>query len=84
VAGIDLISIGDIDAEGDDECIVRSDEEKCVYRKLVIENHAVAGAILLGDLHGVKEIQAAIEGHKDISAVRKAMEEEGFDLSKLE
>jgi len=83
VAGIDLISMGDIDAEGDDECIVRSDEENCVYRKLVIENHAVAGAILLGDLHGEKEIQAAIEGHKDISLVKKTMEEEGFDLSKL-
>jgi nitrite reductase (NADH) large subunit len=83
VAGIDLISMGDIDAEGDDECVVRSDEEKCIYRKLVIENHAVAGAILLGDLRGEKEIQAAIEGHKDISLVKKAMEDEGFDLSQL-
>jgi nitrite reductase (NADH) large subunit len=84
VAGIDLISMGDIDAEGEDECIVRSDEEKCIYRKLVIENHAVAGAILLGDLRGEKEIQAAIEGRKDISLVRKKMEEEGFDLSEVE
>jgi len=83
VAGIDLISMGDIDAEGDDECFVSSDDEKCIYRKLVIENHAVAGAILLGDLHGEKEIQAAIEGRKDISLVKKTMEEEGFDLSKL-
>ena len=83
VAGIDLISMGDIDAEGDDECVVRADEEKCIYRKLVIENHAVAGAILLGDLRGEKEIQAAIEGHKDISSVKKTMEEEGFDLSEI-
>jgi nitrite reductase (NADH) large subunit len=81
VAGIDLVSMGDIDAEGQDECVVRSDDEKCVYRKLVIENHAVAGAILLGDLHGEKAIQAAVEGHKDIAAVKETMEEEGFDLS---
>jgi len=81
VAGIDLVSIGDIDAEGDDECIVRADEEKCIYRKLVIENNSIAGAILLGDLRGEKEIQAAIEGHKDISSVKKKLEEEGFDLS---
>jgi NAD(P)H-nitrite reductase large subunit len=74
--------MGDIDAEGEDECVVRSDEEKCVYRKLVIENHAVAGAILLGDLRGEKEIQAAIEGHKDIALVKNTMEQEGFDLSK--
>jgi nitrite reductase (NADH) large subunit len=84
VAGIDLVSMGDIDAEGEDECVVRSDEEKCVYRKLVIENHAVAGAILLGDLHGEKAIQTAVEGHKAVAAVRETMEEEGFDLSKIE
>ena len=83
VAGIDLVSMGDIDAEGDDECVVWSDEEKCIYRKLVIENHAVAGAILLGDLRGEKKIQEAIEGRKDIALVRKTMEEEGFDLSTL-
>ncbi len=81
VAGIDLVSIGDIDAEGGDECIVRADEEKCIYRKLVIENNSISGAILLGDLRGEKEIQAAIEGHKDISLVKKKLEEEGFDLS---
>ncbi|HSD94969.1 MAG TPA: FAD-dependent oxidoreductase, partial [Syntrophales bacterium] len=81
VAGIDLVSIGDIDAEGEDECVVRSDEEKCVYRKLVIEGNCISGAILLGDLRGEKEIQAAIEGRKDISLVKKKMEEEGFDLS---
>jgi nitrite reductase (NADH) large subunit len=83
VAGIDLVSMGDIDAESEDECVVLSDEEKCVYRKLVIENHCVAGAILLGDLRGEKAIQAAVEGHKDVSAVRETMEEEGFDLSEV-
>jgi len=84
VAGIDLVSMGDIDAEGDDDCVVLSDKEKCVYRKLIIENHAVAGAILLGDLHGEKAIQAAVEGHKDIAAVRETMEQEGGDLSEFE
>jgi nitrite reductase (NADH) large subunit len=84
VAGIELVTMGDIDAEGEDDCVVRTDEEKCVYRKLVIENHAVAGAILLGDLHGEKAIQAAVEGHKDLSAVRETMAEEGFDLSEVE
>ena len=83
VAGIDLVSMGDIDAEGEDACVVQSDEEKCIYRKLVIENHAVAGAILLGDLHGEKAIQAAVEGRKTLAAVRETMEEQGFDLSAL-
>ena len=55
-----------------------------LYRKLVIENHAVAGAILLGDLHGEKAIREAVEGHKDISAIKETMEVEGFDLSRVE
>jgi nitrite reductase (NADH) large subunit len=84
VAGIDLVSMGDIDAESEEECVVLTDDEKCIYRKLIIENHAVAGAILLGDLHGEKAIEAAVEGHKDIATVRETMEQEGFDLSEFE
>ncbi len=83
VAGIDLVCMGNIDAEGGRESIVRSSDEKCIYRKLVIENQTVAGAILLGDLRGEKEIQAAIEGKKDISKIRIDLEDEGFDFSKL-
>lgn len=84
VAGIDLFSMGNIDADGGDRCTVRSDEGKGIYRKLVIEDRCVAGAILLGDLHGEKAIQAAVEGRKAVSAVRETMEEEGFDLSGFE
>ena len=61
VAGIDLFSMGNIGAEGEGDCALRSDEGKGIYRKLVIEDRCVAGAILLGDLHGEKAIQAAVE-----------------------
>ena len=84
VAGIDLFSMGNIGAEGEGDCALRSDEGKGIYRKLVIEDRCVAGAILLGDLHGEKAIQAAVEGRKAVSAVRETMEEEGFDLSGFE
>jgi nitrite reductase (NADH) large subunit len=83
VAGIDLVSMGDIDAEGKDPCIIIEDDEKCIYRKLVVENNHLAGAILFGDLHGEREIQGAIQEHKDLESVKKVIEEEGFDLSKL-
>lgn len=84
VAGIDLFSMGNIGAEGEGDCALRSDEGKGIYRKLVIEDRCVAGAILLGDLHGEKAIQAAVEGRKAVSAVRETLEEEGFDLSGFE
>jgi nitrite reductase (NADH) large subunit len=83
VAGIDLVCMGNIDAEGGCSSVVRSNNDKCVYRKLVIENQSVVGAILLGDLGGEKEILSAIEGRKELSLVRKKMEEEGFDLSEI-
>lgn len=83
VAGIDLVSMGDIDAERKDPCIIIEDDEKCIYRKLVVENNHLAGAILFGDLHGEREIQGAIQEHKDLESVKKVIEEEGFDLSKL-
>lgn len=83
VAGIDLVSMGNIDADGVCECLVRSNDEKCLYRKLIIENQTITGAILLGDLRGEKEIQAAIERRREISSIRKDLEDENFDFAKL-
>lgn len=71
VAGIDLMSAGEIDAEGRLEALVSKDEEKKIYRKLVTKDHIVTGAILLGDLRGSTEIQQAIRMKKDISSLKQ-------------
>ncbi len=83
VAGIDLVCMGNIDADGVCECLVRSNDEKCLYRKLIIENQTITGAILLGDLRGEKEIQGAIERRREISSIRKDLEDENFDFARL-
>ena len=70
VVGIDLMAAGDIDAEGQLESLVRKDEEKKIYRKLVIKNNIVKGAILLGDLQGSSEIQQAIKLNQDLSSLK--------------
>ena len=73
VVGIDLMAAGDIDAEGQLESEVSTDEGKKIYRKLVIKDNVLAGAILLGDLRGSEEIQQAIKTKKGISALKQEL-----------
>jgi nitrite reductase (NADH) large subunit len=68
VAGIDLMAAGDIDADGKLEAIVHQNEVQKTYRKLVIQDNLLVGAILLGDIRGSAEIQAAIKN--DVSRLQ--------------
>jgi nitrite reductase (NADH) large subunit len=83
VVGIDLFSAGDIDAEGNLEAVVSKDEAKKTYRKFVIQDNILVGAILLGDIRGSAEIQQAIKKKKEVSSVKTALADENFDFQKL-
>jgi nitrite reductase (NADH) large subunit len=83
VAGIDLVSMGNIDAAGKEKCLITTDDKQSVYRKLVVAENRLDGAILYGNIHGEREIYGAIEAHRDVSSAKKVIEEEGFDLSAL-
>lgn len=83
VAGIDLMSAGDIDAEGQLEAVVFQDEAKGIYRKVVITDNVIVGAILFGDIRGSREIQAAMKARKDIRALKAELARPDFDFSKL-
>ncbi|MDH4231719.1 MAG: FAD-dependent oxidoreductase, partial [Nitrospirota bacterium] len=81
VAGIDICAAGDIDAEGKKDSIVFKDMDNSIYKKLVIENNAIIGTILCGDIKDRPKLVKAIESGKDISAVRKELER--WDMEKL-
>ncbi len=83
VAGIDLMAAGEIDAEGQLEAAVFKDEGKGIYRKVVIRDNAVVGAILFGDIRGSREIQAAIKARKDVSAIKTDLARPDFDFSRF-
>ncbi len=83
VVGIDLVAAGDIDADGKLEAIVHKDEAKKTYRKLVIRDNVLVGAILLGDIRGNAEIQIAIKSQRDISALKGELAQELFDFKRL-
>lgn len=81
VAGIDIFSAGDIDAEGKKDSIVVSDRERSIYKKLVFDQKSISGAILLGDIKDRRKIMKAIEEKADISGIRTALTR--WDLSAL-
>jgi nitrite reductase (NADH) large subunit len=83
VAGIDLVSAGEIDAEGRMESIVTQVEARGTYRKLVLQNNLITGMILLGDIRGRDEIQRAIKIKMDVSAIKENLSNERFDFSAL-
>jgi nitrite reductase (NADH) large subunit len=83
VVGIDLVAAGDIDADGKLEAIVHQDKVKKTYRKLVIQDNCLVGAILLGDIRGNAEIQAAIKKKRDISRLKSELAKPDFDFKRL-
>ncbi|MDQ3920738.1 MAG: (2Fe-2S)-binding protein, partial [Actinomycetota bacterium] len=61
VMGVDVTSAGDIYGEEEgSEAIVNSDPLKGVYRKVVIRNGKVVGAVLLGDVSGAPQLIGAV------------------------
>ncbi|MFZ0052638.1 MAG: FAD-dependent oxidoreductase [Desulfobaccales bacterium] len=83
VVGIDLFSAGEIDVEGTLESRVIKDEAKNIYRKLVIKEDALVGAILLGDIRGSVQIQQAIKEGVIITAIKDELSQEKFDFNRL-
>ena len=84
VVGIDITSMGEIDAEGKLECIVKSDREKCVYCKVVFKEEKIVGCILLADLKGKGEILTAMEEKINVKDFKASILKEGFDFKKLQ
>ncbi|MGA9755709.1 MAG: FAD-dependent oxidoreductase [Desulfobaccales bacterium] len=83
VVGIDLVAAGDIDADGKLKAIVHTDAAQKTYRKLVMQDNRLVGAILLGDIRGSAEIQAAIQKQQDVSLLKDELAQPDFDFKRL-
>ncbi len=70
VAGINLFSAGDFKEGDGKEVISFLDQGKGIYRKAVIKDNRVIGAILYGDIKGNNYILELIKTKKDISEER--------------
>ncbi len=71
VAGMDVFSAGDIDTDRKKESIFTADDKNFGYKKLVLEDNRIVGAILLGDIREKRKIMKAIENRIDISSIKQ-------------
>ncbi len=84
VTGMDLSSLGEVNPEGSDYRELRyTDERAQVYKKLVIRENRVVGAILLGDRSDLAAVSQLISRGIDVSAVADRLLEPDFDLAAL-
>ncbi len=67
VAGIDLASAGNIDAENEFESRVVMDEN--IYRKVVIKDNQIIGCIMLGETEGFNRITQMMAEKQDASQI---------------
>jgi nitrite reductase (NADH) large subunit len=61
VMGVDLTTMGDKEAGPGDEVVQYSEPSRGVYKKMVVRDGRLAGAILLGDPDGAPAIQQAFD-----------------------
>ena len=84
VVGIDLTSIGVVNPEGDGYLELRSaDPVDGSYKKLVLKDGVIVGAILLGNKRDVVAIGRAISEGVDASAYIDHLLDDGFDFGQL-
>jgi len=84
IVGIDLTSMGIINPEETKyEEIKNVDDEKGVYKKLVLDQGKIVGAILLGDRKGLTAIKRLMIQETDITKYKDSILEDDFDYKKV-
>ncbi len=80
IVGIDLTSMGLVNPEGPQyEEIKKIDKEKGVYKKIVLEQGKIVGAIILGDRKGVTSIKKLMDQETDVTKYKDFLLEDAFD-----
>jgi len=84
IAGVFVTSVGRVNPEGGDrEVLVRMDPETGVYKKVVLRNGVLDGAIWMGTNKGAAEIARLATAGKDVGPWKKEILEDDFDFSLL-
>jgi nitrite reductase (NADH) large subunit len=73
VAGVHVFSAGAVDTEASDELVTLEDTAAGVYKRVVIRDQQLTGAILVGDLSTAPQITAVIAGGAHVNGNRLAL-----------
>jgi NAD(P)H-nitrite reductase large subunit len=68
VMGVDLVSMGDVQGGTESEVVSHFDPANGVYKKLVIRDNRLAGAIILGAVDGGNQLQRLFRGAEELTA----------------
>jgi len=83
VAGVNLFAAGNLDCDERMETRVRKNDAAYIYRKLVLKDHKIIGAVLLGDIRGSDEIQKAIRTGVNVSGFGDDLADGDFNFMQL-
>ncbi len=73
VTGINLFSVGDFIGDSECEFLVFRDSAKGNYKKLVLKDDRLVGAVLYGDTRDGAWYQSLLESRTDIANIRSAL-----------
>ena len=84
VAGIDLTSVGEIDAKGEGyEALVRSRPEAGLYKKIVLRQGRLVGGIWMGTKKGAAELSRLVAVERHVEALKKDLLEDDFNFAEI-
>lgn len=73
VTGINLFSAGDFHESSDTESLVYQDHQQQIYRKIVLNNNKIQGAVMYGDVSGSNWIFENLVEQNDMSNYRETL-----------
>ncbi len=84
VVGLSVTSVGLVNPEGEGfEEVTKLSKEEGIYKKVVLQEGALVGAIWMGTKKGVNEITRAVTSKTKISQWINSLLEDAFDFSVL-
>ena len=83
VLGVPTISVGRTEADDDCEVLSELDEEAPVYRKIVVRDNRVVGAVFFGEIEGAGIITGLIREGLDVSEFKDLLLTDEFGLISL-
>jgi len=84
VFGLPTISVGMTNPDREDaECITRHDEDEGTYKKLVLQNDRIVGAIFIGDIERAGIFTGLIKEKVDVADFKDVLLSDDFGLLSL-
>jgi len=79
--GIDVLSMGNINPTQEQHVQVITAQGQQIYRKVVLENGIIVGAILYGTTNGARQLQQALRSHANLVAFEDRLTDLDWDFT---